>query len=319
MSGGIQAGRRCGFVAVIGAPNAGKSTLVNALVGGKVSIVTHKVQTTRMQVRGVALCGSTQIVFIDTPGIFAPRRRLDRAMVEAAWSGAAAADLVVLVVDAPLYAEARLRGASSNQARLSADDTERIIDGLEEAGRKAILVLNKIDSIGREKLLAVTAKLNERPVFTDTFMISALTGDGVDDVKRAVAARLPEGPWLYPEDQLADLPQRLLAAELTREKLTLRLHDELPYQSTVETESWKDFKDGSVRIEQVITVARQSQKPIVLGRKGQTIREIGAAARAEMEAVFGRRVHLFLFVKVREGWADDPARFRELGLDYPKT
>ena len=298
---------RCGFVALVGAPNAGKSTLINQLVGGKVSIVTPKVQTTRARALGICIEGPTQIVFVDTPGIFRPKRRLDRAMVAAAWQGAADADLVLLLVDST-------RGLD--------DDTQRILDGLASAGRRAVLALNKIDRVGRPALLTLAdrfraaADAGGAPLITDVFMISALTGDGVGDLSAYLAARLPEGPWLFPEDQMSDMPLRLLAAEVTREKLFLNLHQELPYASTVETETWQERKDGSVRIEQVIYVRRDSQKAIVLGKGGRQIKAIGAAARAELEALLERPVHLFLFVKVREGWLDDRERFKEMGLDY---
>ena len=301
MAAAEAAPRRCGFVALIGAPNAGKSTLLNRLVGAKVSIVTPKVQTTRTRVLGIALHGAAQIIFIDTPGIFEPRRRLDRAMVAAAWSGAADADLVVLLVD-----------AEKGMTR----DVRRIVEGLAKAGRKAILALNKIDLVRRDSLLALSADLNASGIFTDTFMISAATGDGVDDLMDALVARLPEGSWLYPEDQLSDMPERLLAAEITREKLFLQLRQELPYALTVETEEWEDRPDGSVRIGQVVYVQRDSQKAIVLGKGGQRIKSVGAAAREELEQMLGCRVHLFLFVKVREKWGEDPERYRDWGLDF---
>lgn len=301
---------RCGFVAVIGAPNAGKSTLVNALVGTKVSIVTPKVQTTRMPVRGVAIRGPAQIVFVDTPGIFKPRRRLDRAMVKSAWAGAGDADAVLVIVDAALVA--------AEPDGLAARDTQAIVDGLKASGRKAALVLNKVDAMKRADLLPLAERLNAADVFTDVFMISALGGQGVEDVAAWCAARMPEGTWLYPEDQAADIPSRLLAAEITREKLYLRLHDELPYAATVETESWTEKKDGSVRIDQTIYVERDGQKAIVLGKGGRTVKIIGEAARTELESLFGRRVHLFLFVKVRQNWADERAHYSALGLDYPE-
>ncbi|MFP4003701.1 MAG: GTPase Era, partial [Alphaproteobacteria bacterium] len=269
------------------------------------------VQTTRTRIRGVAITGPVQIVFVDTPGIFAPRRRLDRAMVAAAWEGAAEADAIVVVVDAP-------RLAAKDGGGKSGEDTKRIIEGLREANLKAILVLNKIDAMKREDLLALTERLFDPAVFTDNFMISAEQGDGVEDLLNHLAARMPEGPWLYPEDQAADITERLLAAEVTREKLFLRLHQELPYASTVETESWQERKDGSIRIEQLIFVERDSQKAIVLGKGGRTIREIGEAARKDMGQMFGRKVHLFLHVKVREKWGDDPARYRGMGLEFPK-
>lgn len=296
-----EASIRCGFVALLGAPNAGKSTLLNRMVGAKVSIVTPKVQTTRTRVLGIAARGETQLIFVDTPGIFQPRRRLDRSMVAAAWAGAADADIVVLLVDAE-------KGLN--------EDVRRIVEGLETAGRKAILALNKIDLVKRETLLALSASLNESGVFTDTFMISAANGDGVEDLADLLAVRLPEGPWLYPEDQLSDMAERQLAAEITREKLFLQLRQELPYALTVETEEWEDRADGSVRISQVIYVQRDSQKSIVLGKGGKMIKTVGAAAREELEATLDCRVHLFLFVKVREKWVDDPERYRDWGLDF---
>lgn len=295
--------KRCGYVAVLGAPNAGKSTLVNRLVGTKVSIVTPKVQTTRTRVVAIAIEGDSQLVFIDTPGIFKPKRRLERAMVEAAWGGAADADLIVLLVDA-----ARGRDA----------ETDGIIEGLKQAERKAILALNKIDLVARPNLLGLAKSLNDEGIFSDVFMISALDGDGVDDLKRHLAAAVPEGPWLYPEDQLATMPERLLAAEITREQLFLQLRQELPYSLTVETDKWEDRKDGSARIDQTIYVERESQRAIVLGKGGSMIKRIGQLARAEMTRVFQRPIHLFLFVKVREGWTDDPERYRAMGLDYPR-
>jgi GTP-binding protein Era len=301
---------RCGFVAVLGAPNAGKSTLVNALVGSKVSIVTQKVQTTRMPVRGIAIHGKAQIIFVDTPGIFAPKRRLDRAMVKAAWSGAADADAIAVVVDA---AE-----ASAKPGGFGAQDTDRIVEGLKSAGRKAALVLNKVDALPRPELLPLAETLNQTGVFSRVFMVSALKGEGVEDLKSYCADAMPPGPWLYPEDQLADIPQRLLAAEITREKLYLRLHDELPYSSAVVTESWKEQKDGSVRIDQTIFVEREGQKPIVIGKGGRTIKIIGEQARIELEQLFGRRVHLFLHTKVSERWGETPAHYREWGLEFPK-
>jgi GTPase len=294
---------RCGFVAIIGAPNVGKSTLVNALVGSKISIVTPKVQTTRALIRGIAVEGEAQVILVDTPGIFAPRRRLDRAMVDSAWAGTRDADLVVLVIDAN-------KGVQ--------DDDEAIVAGL--AGMRAIriLVLNKIDLVAKPKLLNLTQALNDRAAFAATFLISARTADGVADLKSFLAAHVPAGPWLYPADQISDAPMRQFAAEVTREKLYLRLHQEVPYQSAVETDAWKELKDGSVRVEQTIYVERESQRKIVLGKGGQTIKAIGAAARGEIAAAVERPVHLFLFVKVREGWADDPERYREMGLEFPK-
>jgi GTP-binding protein Era len=301
---------RCGFAAIIGAPNAGKSTLINALVGSKVAIVSPKVQTTRMPVRGIAINGETQIVFVDTPGIFRPRRRLDRAMVTSAWSGAEEADAVLLIVDAAdLTANANSPGAR---------DTLAILEGLkQDKGKKRALVLNKIDGMKRTDLLPLVERFHAEGVFEDVFLISALKGEGVADVLAWVAARMPEGPWLYPEDQAADIPSRLLAAEVTREKIYLRLHDELPYASAVETEKWEERRDGSVKIDQVIYVQRDGQKAIVLGKGGATIKTIGALAREELEKLFGRRVHLFLFVKVREDWAENSEHYKEIGLDYP--
>lgn len=301
---------RCGFVAILGAPNAGKSTLVNALVGQKIAIVTQKVQTTRAPLRGIAMHGTTQVVFIDTPGIFAPKRRLDRAMVGAAWSGAKDADAVLLLVDAPELSQ-RPNG-------FAASDTERIVEGLKEAKRRAILVLNKADALRREELLPLAAKFDAIGIFDRIFMISALKGEGVSDLLSHCASLMPEGPFLYPEDQAADVPSRLLAAEITREKLYLRLHDELPYASAVMTESWKDQKDGSVRIDQTILVQRDGQKAIVIGKGGGTIKIIGEQARLEMEKLFGRRVHLFLHTKVAEKWEDSPSHYGEWGLEFPK-
>lgn len=293
---------RSGFVALLGAPNAGKSTLVNQLVGTKVSIVTHKVQTTRALMRGIAMHQGTQIVLVDTPGIFKPRRQLDSAMVRSAWHGAQDADVVLLLVDAE-------RGLSG--------DAEAIIEGLKTVAKPKVLVLNKVDRVKPETLLALSAAANELVSFDRTFMISALKGSGCNDLLDYLAESLPEGPWFYPEDQISDLPMRQLAAEITREKLTLRLHQELPYASHVETEKWEEKKDGSVRIEQVIYVERDSQKKIVLGRGGATIKAIGAAARQELGQLLDQTVHLFLFVKVRENWAGDPERYREIGLEFP--
>jgi len=293
---------RAGFVALIGAPNAGKSTLLNRLVGSKVSIVTHKVQTTRALVRGIGMHGTAQIIFVDTPGIFAPKRRLDRAMVTTAWGGAADADLVALLIDAR-------KGLT--------DEVEAILQKLANAPMKKVLILNKVDVCSRDSLLELAKAANDAVAFERTFMVSALTGDGTDDLLDYLAAEMPEGPWLYPEDQVSDLPMRWLAAEVTREKLMLRLHEELPYASTVETESWTETKDGGVRIEQVIYVARESQRKIVLGKGGSSIKAISMAARKELAEMLGQPVHLFLFVKVRSNWADDPERYREMGLDFP--
>ena len=292
--------KRCGFCAILGAPNAGKSTLVNQLAGTKISIVSHKVQTTRARLRAIVMEGTAQIVLVDTPGIFAPKRKLDQAMVESAWSGAGEADAVVVLDDGR-------QGVN--------DDVRRILDGLKSAKAGAMLAINKIDLIKREKLLEISAAFNEAYPFAATFMVSALNGSGTADLRKAMAARMPEGPWLYPEDQVADTQLRFLASEITREKLYERLHDELPYASTVETETWEERKDGSVKIGQVIFVERDSQKMIVLGKGGQTIKLLGQMARAEMEKSFERRVHLFLFVKVRQNWAEDPERLRMMGLD----
>jgi len=295
--------RRCGFIALIGAPNAGKSTLINALVGTKVTIVSHKVQTTRSLLRGIVIEGDAQLVLIDTPGIFVPRRRLDRAMVSTAWAGAHDADIVGVLIDAK-------RGLDAEAGAL--------LDGLKAVPQPKVLLINKIDLVDKQALLALTQQANERASFAATFMIAALTGDGVADFKRWLAKEVPAGPWHYPEDQITDAPLRQLAAEITREKLYLRLHQELPYQSTVETERWQERKDGSVRIEQTIYVERESQRKIVLGKGGETIKAIGAQARREIATILEHPVHLFLFVKVREGWGDDPERYREMGLEFPK-
>jgi GTP-binding protein Era len=303
MAGGSGLGRRCGFIAIIGAPNAGNSTLINKLVGAKVAIVSHKVQTTRVPVRGIAIRDAAQLVFIDTPGIFAPRRRLDRAMVEAASATAGEADVVLLLVDA-------MRGLD--------DNTSRIIDQLAGAKAPRMLVLNKIDRIAKEKLLALTAEFNQRMSFAATFMVSALDGSGVDDLLGHLAKIVPEGPWHYPEDELTDATERSTAAEITRERIYHHLHDELPYQTTVETTEWKELKDGSVRIEQTIFVERESQRRIVLGEGGRTVKLISMESRKELATMFDRAVHLFLFVKVKERWEDDPERYREMGLDFPK-
>jgi GTPase len=292
---------RSGFVALLGAPNAGKSTLVNQLVGTKVSIVTHKVQTTRALVRGIATRDRTQIVFVDTPGVFNPKRRLDRAMVKTAWGGAKDADIVLPIIDAD-------RGVN--------EEVEAILGRLAEVKQPKVLLLNKVDRIKRDRLLGLTQEITAKAEFERVFMISALTGSGCDDLMDFLAQRLPEGPWYYPEDQISDLPLRQLAAEITREKLYLRLHQELPYSSTVETELWEQKPDGSVRIEQTIYVERDSQKAIVLGHKGETIKAIGSAARKEITEAAEQKVHLFLFVKVRENWGDDPERYREMGLDF---
>jgi len=293
---------KAGFVALIGAPNAGKSTLINQLVGTKVSIVTHKVQTTRAIVRGIAMHGSAQLVFVDTPGIFKPKRRLDRAMVDTAWGGARDADLIALLIDAR-------KGID--------EEVEAILERLAPIKTPKVLILNKIDVTKRDQLLEIAQAANERVTFDQTFMVSALNGDGVADILDHFSGEVPEGPWLYPEDQPSDLPLRILAAEITREKLFERLHQELPYISTVETEAWTERKDGSVRVEQTIYVERDSQKSIVLGKRGQTIKAISQASRAELAEIIEAPVHLFLFVKVRSNWADDPERYREMGLEFP--
>lgn len=294
---------KAGFIALIGEPNAGKSTLLNRMVGAKVSIVTHKVQTTRARIRGVAIEGESQMVFVDTPGLFKPRRRLDRAMVAAAWGGAADADVIVLMVEAH-------RGIT--------EGVERILEGLQEVGqgRTVALAINKLDKVKAEALLSLTKDLNDRYPFTESFMISAEKGYGVNDLRTWLAERLPESPWLYPEDQIADLPMRMIAAEMTREKLTLRLHQELPYQLTVETENWQERKDGSARVEQIIYVARDGHKGIILGHKGETIKAVSKAAREELSEFLGRKIHLFLQVKVREGWQEEAARYSEMGLNF---
>lgn len=306
-----EAKQRCAVIAVIGAPNAGKSTLVNALVGTKVSIVTQKVQTTRARVRGIAMEGDAQLIFIDTPGIFAPKRRLDRAMVAAAWDGIDGADVTVLMIDAPAYVAGETERGAAGKSRADAD---RIIEGLQKAGRKAVLALNKIDEFERSKLLSLVQTLNETGLFTDTFMISAQKGYGLVDLKLHLVAAAPNGPWLYPEDQLSDISDRLMAAEVTREKLFLRLHQELPYDSTVETEAWKETKSG-IRIEQTVYVSRDGQKGIVVGKGGETLKTIGKMAREELIELLGRPVHLFIHVKVREGWSNEAARLRNIGLD----
>ncbi len=294
---------RCGFVALIGAPNAGKSTLVNRLVGTKVTIVSHKVQTTRSIVRGIAMVGKSQVVFVDTPGIFKPKRRLDRAMVDTAWGGARDADIVALLIDA---------------AKGIDDEAGALLARLADIRLPKVLLLNKIDTVRRENLLALADAANKAVAFERTFMISALTGDGLDEFSAWLAAAVPAGPFLYPEDEVSDLPLRQLAAEITREKLFERLHQELPYQATVETEAWTDQKDGSARVEQTIYVTRDSQKKIVIGKGGATIKAISMAARKEIAEIAEKPVHLFLFVKVRENWADDPERYRAMGIEFPK-
>jgi GTP-binding protein Era len=304
-----------GFAAIIGAPNAGKSTLVNRLTGTKVSIVTQKVQTTRFPVRGIAMYGDAQIVLVDTPGIFSPRRRLDRAMVASAWGGADEADAVVHLVDAASHIAAQGKDGSAADRR-SAEDTETIISALRESGRKVILALNKIDGMRRDTLLALSQQLFDTGVYSEVFMISALTGDGVDDLGRRLAEMMPEGPWLYPEDQSADVPLRVLAAEITREKVYLRVHEELPYSAAVETTSFEDRPDGSARIEQTIYVERDSQRPIVLGKGGQTLKWIGQKAREELTELLDRPVHLFLTVKVDPKWQESRALYAQFGLEY---
>jgi GTPase len=299
----IDAGTRCGFVALIGAPNVGKSTLVNALVGSKVTIVSRKVQTTRALIRGIVIDNNAQIILVDTPGIFSPKRRLDRAMVSTAWSGAHDADLVCVLLDAKAGLDEEADGILAKAAGV---------------GHEKILVLNKIDLVPRERLLALAKAANDRLAFAETFMVSALSGDGVEDIRRALGERVPPGPFLYPEDQMSDAPMRQLAAEITREKIYRKLHQELPYQSTVETDSWTERKDNSVRIEQTIFVERESQRKIVLGKGGAAIKAIGAEARKEIAEILGVGVHLFLFVKVRENWGDDPDRYRQMGLEFPK-
>lgn len=294
--------QHCGMVAVVGAPNAGKSTLVNQLVGAKVSIVTHKVQTTRTRIRGIAVHGDSQIIFVDTPGIFAAKRRFERAMVQAAWAGVEDADVVLVLHDAG--------------RREISQESRQVIEGLAKARCEVVLVLNKVDLVKREKLLALAAELSLLGNFSKVFMISALEGDGTADLLDYLAGRMPQGPWLFPEDQLSDLSLRTLAAEITREKLFLNLHQELPYALTVETESWEDFKDGSARVQQVVYVGREQHKAICLGKGGRTIRLVREAAQKEMEEAFGQPVHLFLFVKVRENWLEDPERYRNLGLEF---
>ncbi len=294
----------CAVIALIGAPNAGKSTLINQLTGTKVSIVTHKVQTTRARMRGIAIEGLSQLILVDTPGIFSPKRRLDRAMVDAAWSGAHDADITLLLIDA-------VKGID--------DEVQAILEGLKDLAGKKVLLLNKVDLVQKDILLSLVEKLRPYGDFNETFMISAMTGDGVSDLKSYLATSAPQGPWLYPEDQLTDAPLRHLAAEITREKLTLRLHQELPYASTVETTAWKELRGGKVRIEQTVYVMRDSQKMIVLGKQGRTIKQISMESRKELADILGVAVDLFLFVKVRPKWGDDPERYREMGLDFPKN
>lgn len=305
--------QRCAVVAILGAPNAGKSTLVNTLVGAKVAAVTQKVQTTRTQVRGIAMRGETQLVLIDTPGVFAPKRRLERAMVAAAWSALEGADAIVHVVDAAAHVgEGKSKGGDAR----SVEDSARIAKKLKDMELASILAINKVDVIPRPALLELTAKLVEQGFYTDVFMISARKGDGVEDLARTLLERAPEGPWLFPEDQIMDAPTRVLAAEITREKAMLRLHDEIPYELMVETDSWEERKDGSARIEQTIYVAREGQRRIAIGSGGQTIKAIGEMARKEMEAAFDRRIHLFLHVRVDENWTEQRSVFQRLGLDY---
>ncbi|WP_025036718.1 GTPase Era [Bradyrhizobium sp. DOA9] len=302
-SGEVPSATRCGFVALIGAPNVGKSTLVNALVGAKVTIVSRKVQTTRALIRGIVIENNAQIILVDTPGIFSPKRRLDRAMVSTAWSGAHDADLVCVLLDAKTGID---------------EEAEAILAKAASVNHDKILVINKVDLVQREKLLALAQAANDRMTFARTFMISAISGDGVDDIRKTLADMVPPGPFLYPEDQMSDAPMRQLAAEITREKIYQKLHQELPYQSTVETDKWEERKDKSVRIEQTIYVERESQRKIVLGKGGATIKSIGADSRKELMQILDVPVHLFLFVKVRENWGDDPDRYREMGLDFPK-
>jgi GTP-binding protein Era len=296
-----EAVQTCGFIALLGAPNAGKSTLLNSLIGQKISIVTQKVQTTRARIRGICIEGTAQLVFIDTPGIFQPKRRLDRAMVSAAWSGAGDADVIAVLVDAE-------RGIDGN--------TRTILKGLQETERKAVLIVNKVDLVEKQDLLNLTKDLTELDLFSDVFMVSALTGDGVADLRAFFAANAPVGPWMYPEDQLSDVSERLIASEITREKLFLRVHQELPYAATVETVNWYQKKDGSIRIDQVVFVERESQKGIVLGKGGRTVKDIGVAAREELQELFDCKVHLFIQVKVRKNWSNERAHYREMGLDF---
>jgi GTP-binding protein Era len=296
-----EAVQTCGFIALLGAPNAGKSTLLNSLIGQKISIVTQKVQTTRARIRGICIEGTAQLVFIDTPGIFQPKRRLDRAMVSAAWGGAGDADVIAVLVDAE-------RGIDGN--------TRTILKGLQETERKAVLIVNKVDLVEKQDLLNLTKDLTELDLFSDVFMVSALTGDGVADLRAFFAANAPVGPWMYPEDQLSDVSERLIASEITREKLFLRVHQELPYAATVETVNWYQKKDGSIRIDQVVFVERESQKGIVLGKGGRTVKDIGVAAREELQELFDCKVHLFIQVKVRKNWSNERAHYREMGLDF---
>lgn len=306
---------RSGFVAVIGSPNVGKSTLVNALVGQKVSIVTHKVQTTRFAIRGVMIHDDAQIVLVDTPGVFAPKRRFDKAMVHAAWAGADGADHVAHVIDAAAR-DRVTQGEAKGADKHTVQDDERVMDGLKAAERKAILVLNKVDVLPRDRLLAMSQELYESGTYTEVFMVSAKTGSGILQLREHIAGLMEPGPWFYPRDQIADLPQRLLAAEITREKLYLRLHDELPYAAMVDTESWKTLRDGSLRIEQNVIIERDSQKPIVLGKGGRAIKDIGESSRRELEEMLGCKVHLFLNVKVDPKWTERRSRYSEIGLDF---
>jgi GTP-binding protein Era len=316
--GDVMSETRCGFVALIGAPNAGKSTLLNALVGSKISIVSRKAQTTRAAIRGVVIEGAAQIVFVDTPGLFAPKRRLDRAMANAAWGAAGDADALALLIDARAEIAATGKAGESQKAADLSEATQTILLKLKDNRAPKMLLINKVDLVDREGLLALSARLNAGLAFKETFMISAATGDGLERLRRDLGAMMPPGPWLYPEDQIADAPMRALAAEITREKLFERLHDELPYQTTVETESWKDLPDGSARIEQTIYVSRDSHKKIVIGEGGRTLKSIGSAARREIAEANETKVHLFLFVKVRENWLDDPERYRAMGLEFPE-
>ena len=309
---------RCGFVALIGAPNAGKSTLLNALVGAKVSIVSRKAQTTRSAIRGVVIEGEAQIVFVDTPGLFAPKRRLDRAMNTAAWGAATDADALALLIDARVEVSAAGKKSDSHDPAQLSEGARKILETLQQRPGPKVMILNKIDLVERSELLALSTRINAALPFRETFMVAAVNGDGLDRLKRDLGVLMPKGPWLYPEDQIADAPLRSLAAEITREKLFERLHDELPYQTTVETDSWKDLPDGSARIEQTIFVTREGHKKIVIGEGGRTLKAIGSAARREIAEAHEANVHLFLFVKVRENWLDDPERYRAMGLEFPK-
>ncbi|MEM9704713.1 MAG: GTPase Era [Pseudomonadota bacterium] len=310
------ASQKCAIIAVIGAPNAGKSSFVNAMVGQKIAIVTHKVQTTRTRVRGLSISDNTQLIFVDTPGIFEPKRRLDRAMVSAAWDALDGADEILFMIDAPSYRAGSTMENADGAARRAAQDTETIIDALAARDLKPLLLVNKIDKLAREQTLPIIQRVNDRLDVSETFLISATRGDDLDVVRDHLLSVAPEGPWLFPEDQLSDISDRLLAAEVTREKIFLRLHQELPYETTVETESWTRMKTGDLRVEQVIYVSRAGHKGIVLGAKGQTLKSIGQAARTDLSEILGEKVHLFLHVRVRENWADEAARYRAMGLAF---